>query len=97
MDLKIEFTDKEITTWGGMILMRQIIKGTGINEVLQEIGLPVQHSNRGYNLIQLINSFWVSIFSGANRFEHLEVTRHDHIIQKMFGYKKMAGHKAFER
>jgi hypothetical protein len=90
MDLKIEFTDKEITPWGGMVLMKEIIKRTGINEVLTDIGLPVQHSNRGYNPSQLINSFWVSIFSGANRYEHLEVTRHDHIIQKMVGWKKMA-------
>lgn len=57
MDLKIEFTDKEITPWGGMILMKEIIRRTGINEILQNIGLPVQHSNRGYRPVQLINTF----------------------------------------
>jgi len=31
MDLKVEFTDKEITPWGGMILMKEIIRRTGIN------------------------------------------------------------------
>jgi hypothetical protein len=97
MDLKIEFTDKDITPWGGMILMREIIKRTGINQVLHDIGLPSQRSNRGYDPIQLINTFWVAIWSGANRFEHLEVTRHDHVIQTMFGFNKMAGHKAFQR
>ena len=25
MELKIEFTDKEITPWGGMILMKKVI------------------------------------------------------------------------
>lgn len=97
MDLRIEFTDKEITPWGGMILMKEIIKRSGINEILQNIGLPTQNSNRGYNPVQLINNFWIGIWSGANRFEHLEVTRHDRVIQKMFGWKKMAGHKAFQR
>lgn len=97
MDLKVEFTDKEITPWGGMILMKEIIRRTGINEILQNVGLPVQHSNRGYSPVQLINTFWVSVWSGANRYEHLEVTRHDRVIQKMFGWKKMAGHKSFQR
>ncbi len=67
------------------------------SEVLERIGLPKQQSNRGYNPIQLINNFWVSRWSGANRFEHLEVTRFDKVIQNIFGWRKMAGHKSFQR
>ncbi|MGB9774863.1 MAG: IS1380 family transposase [Bacteroidota bacterium] len=97
MDIRIEFTDKEITPWGGMVLMKQLIDRSGINGALQEVGLPEQRSNRGYSPIQLINNFWVSVWSGANRFEHLEVTRQDKVIQNIFGWKRMAGHKAFQR
>ena len=97
MELKIEFTDKEITPWGGMVLMKKLIEKTRINEVLERLPLPTQNSNRGYNPIQLINNFWVSIWSGASRFEHLEVTRMDKVIQKIFGWKQMAGHKCFQR
>lgn len=97
MELKIEFTDKEITSWGGMILMKKLIEKTKINEVLERLPLPTQKSNRGYSPIQLINNFWVSIWSGASRFEHLEVTRMDRVIQNIFGWKKMAGHKSFQR
>jgi len=35
MELKIEFTDKEITTWDGMVLMKKLIEKTKINEVLE--------------------------------------------------------------
>lgn len=97
MDLKIEFSDKEITPWGGMVLMKELVKRTKINELLKDIGLPNQKSNRGYDPIQLINNFWVGIWSGANRYEHLEVTRHDRVIRKMFGWRRMPGHKAFQR
>jgi hypothetical protein len=97
MELKIEFTDKEITPWGGMILMKQLIEKTKINEVLERLPLPAQKSNRGYKPIQLINNFWVSIWSGASRYEHLEVTRMDKVIQKIFGWRTMAGHKCFQR
>lgn len=97
MELKIEFTDKEITPWGGMVLMKKLIEKTKINEVLGGLDLPKQKSNRGYNPIQLINNFWVSLWSGANRFEHLEVTRFDKVIQNIFGWRSMAGHKSFQR
>ena len=95
--LKIEFTDKEITAWGGMALMKQLIEKTGINHALSLLPLPRQGSNRGYDPIQLINHFWVSIWCGANRFEHLEITRYDSVIQQLFGWTRMAGHKAFTR
>ena len=97
MALKIEFTDKEITPWGGMSLLKRLIEETKINEELLLASLPEQGSNRGYDPIQLINNFWVSIWCGANRFEHLEVTRQDKVLQDLFGWKTMAGHKAFAR
>ena len=60
-------------------------------------GVPIQGSNRGYAPGQLIEQFLISVWCGANRFEHLEVTRHDEAIRKIFGYRRMAGHKAFVR
>ncbi len=62
-----------------------------------DAGLPAEQSNRGYDPIQLINNFWVSIWGGGNRFEHLEVTHQDKVEQNIFGWEKMAGHKAFQR
>jgi hypothetical protein len=96
-NIKIEFTDREITPWGGIALMKKLIDKTGVIQKLSSLPLPVQRSNRGYSPLQLIINFWVSIWCGANRFEHLEVTRHDEVIRKLFGWKRMAGHKAFER
>jgi hypothetical protein len=97
MELKIEYTNKELTPWGGMVLLKKLIERTGINEELSRLPLPIQGSNRGFDPIQLINNFWISIWSGASRYEHLEVTRQDPVIQKIFGWKRMAGHKAFQR
>jgi hypothetical protein len=94
---KIEFTNKEITPWGGMILMKKLLEKTGIQTTLLTLPLPTQGSNRGYDPIQLILMFFVSVWCGANRFEHLEVTRYDEVIRKIFGWKRMAGHKAFTR
>lgn len=97
MDLKIEFTDKEITPWGGISLMKQILDKSKIKDILQNLSLPEQGSNRGFDPIQLIYMFWVSIWCGASRFEHIEVTRQDEVIRQLFGWKRMPGHKSFER
>lgn len=39
----------------------------------------------------------LSIGCGANRFEHSEVTRHDSVLQKLFGFTRMANFKAIMR
>lgn len=97
MDLKIVFTDKEITPWSGMVFMKKLLDRTGILSKLISYDLPGQGSNRGYNPIQLITCFMVSVWCGANRFEHLEVSRFDEVLRKIFGFKQMAGHKSYQR
>ena len=97
MDLKLAFTDKEITPWSGMVFMKKLLDQTGILAQLIRSDLPEQNSNRGYDPIQLIICFMVSVWCGANRFEHLEVSRFDDVLRRIFGFKQMAGHKAYQR
>lgn len=97
MEIKIAFTDKEISAWGGIVFLKKLIDRTGILSVLSKLDLPEQRSNRGYSPLQLIEAFWVSVWCGANRFMHLEVLRMDTTLQKLFGWKRMAGHKSFQR
>src|SRR3954453_12858559 len=87
MDFKIAFTDKEITAWGGMIFMKKLIEKSAITEKLSELELPAQGSNRGYAPLQLIESFWISVWCGANRFMHLDVLRMDATLQRFLAGK----------
>ena len=96
-NIKISFTNKEITPWAGIALLGRMLDSISIEETLINLPLPKQGSNRGYSPIQLIENFWVSIWSGANKFGHLEVTRQDKVIQDIFGWEKMPGHRAFQR
>jgi len=97
MDFKLSFTDKEITPWSGMIFMKKLLDKTGLLTQLIATNLPIQGSNRGYSPIQLITCFLVSIWCGANKFEHLEVGRFDEVLRNIFGFKKMPGHKSYIR
>ena len=95
--IKIEFTDKNITPWGGMVLFREMLNRIKFASILNDLELPIQGSNRGYSPEQLITNFLVSVWCGANNFEHLEVTRHDKAIREIFDWQSMPGHRAFKR
>ena len=97
MDFDMRFTDKEITAWGGMALMKRMLDHLGFEEALSNAGLPPRGSNRGYPPEQLITQFMLSVWCGANRFEHGEVTRHDPVLKHLFGFTCMANFKAVIR
>ena len=97
MGLELAFTDKQITPWGGMALMKNMLDHIGWDRALCAAQLPQPGSNRGYAPEQLVGQFMLSIWCGANRFEHLEATRFDPVIGQVFGYERMANYKAFTR
>jgi hypothetical protein len=97
MEFELRFTDKEITAWGGMGLMKRMLDCIGFDSAMEVCDLPQPGSNRGYSPTQLIVQFMLSVWCGANRFEHSEVTRHDPVLQKLFGFKRMANFKAIMR
>ena len=97
MGFDLRFTDKEITAWGGMALMKRMLDHLGFESALAGCGLPQPGSNRGYRPEQLILQFMLSVWCGANRFEHGEVTRHDPVLRRLFGFARMANFKAVMR
>jgi hypothetical protein len=56
---------------------------------LDHLDLPEQGSNKGYSSSQLIKQFITSVWCGANKFEHTEVTRHDEVIRQFWNYYKL--------
>jgi len=59
--------------------------------------LPVQNSNRGHSIPVIIESFLTSIWCGANRFLHTEITRSDTALCKIFGWNNVPGNDAYKR
>lgn len=66
-------------------------------EMIETLPLPAQGSNRGYNPVQLITQFIASLWCGANRYSHLDISRFDTTLQTLFSWKRMPEHKAFKR
>lgn len=98
MNFDISFTNKEITPWGGLSFLKQMLNKIGFRELIDNCSeLPVSGSNRGYKPSIILESFIASIWCGANRFLHTEVTRHDPALSKIFDWKKTPGQDAYKR
>ena len=67
-DINIDFTDKEITAWGGIALLKKMMDKTAFIELLKTSPLPSKGSNRGYDPVQIIVQFIISIWCGASRY-----------------------------
>ena len=98
MKFDISYTSKEITPWGGMVFLKQMLQKIGFREVIDSnLDLPQSGSNRGYKTATIIEGFITSIWCGANRFLHTEVTRHDLTLGKIFDWKNTPGQDTYKR
>lgn len=94
---EIKFTSREVSAWGGLALMKRMLDSMDFRTAASRWDLPEPGSNRGYLPVQLIEQLLVSIWCGACRFAHLEITRMDRTLTRLFGWARVAGHKAIVR
>lgn len=97
VNLSIEYSDKKVTPFGGMVLMQRFVASTKIKAYLKELDLPVSGSNRGYDASEIIESFWLSIWTGASRYIHCDWLRYDSTLQKIFGFEQMPSQSTYSR
>lgn len=98
MNLSFSFTNKEITPWGGMVFLKQMLDKIGFRNHIESCkDLPEQYSNRGYKKTVILESFITSIWCGANRFLHTEIARSDKALAKIFEWQQVPGQDAYKR
>lgn len=97
LDCNIKFVNKEITPWGGLSLFLKLLDQCHFAEQLEQSGIPIQGSNRGYNPLQLVLGLFAGVWCGANCFGHLDVVRYDAALCNLLGWKRGADHRAYQR
>ena len=93
-DCDIKFVNKEITPFGGLSLFFKMLERCHFDEHLEQSGIPVQGSNRGYKPLQLILGLFAGVWCGASCFGHLDVVRYDTALCKLLGWERGADHRA---
>jgi hypothetical protein len=96
-EFTVGFSDREVTSWGGMAILKQMLDSMNFQQALTSWDLPQPLSNRAYSSEQLIEQFIVSTWCGASRFAHAEMVRLDPTLTKIFGWQKAAEFKAIQR
>ena len=77
--------------------MKRFVDQIGIREKLDSLSLPQPGSNRGYDPKQIIETFWLSIWTGASRFIHCDWLRYDKVLQSIFGWDSMPSQSTYSR
>lgn len=96
-ELKIEYSDKKVTPFGGMKLLKDFIDKTNVISDLQSVALPVGYSNRAYDPVDIIQGFWLAIFTGASRYIHADWIRYDTTLQSIFEIKRLPSQSTYSR
>jgi len=98
MDKPYLFTNKEITPWGGMVFLKQFLDKMDFSSQVSSCNsLPLPGSNRGYSPKILLESFICSVWCGATKFIHTELTRNDRALSQIFGWHRVPGQDAYKR
>lgn len=95
--MKHEYTDEQVTPWGGMKEMKSLLETSGISKKLAELGLPEGTSNNSISSVNIIESFWVSIWIGCFRFSHTAVVRLDDVLRQIFSWKRVPSGTTYGR
>lgn len=81
-----------------MVFLKQMLDKIGFREQINSCSsLPTQNSNRAHDVDVILESFITSIWCGANRFLHTEVTRSDQALGKIFDWKQTPAQDAYKR
>jgi hypothetical protein len=97
VNLPVEYSDQPVTPFGGMALMKHFVDQTGIREFLRTLDLPQGGSNRAYDAVQIIESFWLGIWTGASRYIHCDWLRQDQTLAAIFGYRSLPSQSTYSR
>ena len=96
-ELKIQYSDKKVTPFGGMKLLKDFIDTTNIIKDLKSVNLPQPKSNAGIDPIDIIQGFWLAIFTGASRYIHADWLRGDTVLQEIFDIKRLPSQATYSR
>ncbi len=96
-DMKIGFTNNDITAYGDAVLFLKMTETCGFDEALKTAKLPRQGSNRGHNPILIFKTFMAGLWEGASCFEHMEKVRYDPTVCNILGKEEGIGYRAILR
>jgi Transposase DDE domain group 1 len=87
--VRIEFTDKRMTPYGGYSFLASFFKKIGLRGVLQEV-IPIQErSPNGMGVYNKVLAYILLVYAGGSRFSHLLYLGWQEILADLFAVKRL--------
>jgi len=87
--VKIAFTPKELTAYGGFSLLSAFFDKIRFNEAIESLFPVAETSNNRIGIYEKVLSFTLTIFAGGSRFSHILYLGGTHLLSRLFGVKRM--------
>ena len=88
-EIGLEYTDKPVTPWGGMVLFSGLAKQVGLEDALRE-ALPFKPTSpNATDPVEIALAFMVSVLTGARRLAHIERLRWDEGMREILGVDRI--------
>ena len=87
--VRIEFTDKKMTAYGGFSLLALFFEKINLKGMLQEV-IPIQESSpNGMGIYSKILAYILLIYAGGSRFSHLLYLGWQEVLADLFAVKRL--------
>ena len=97
MSIEVQFSDKQVSPWGGLVLMKEVLDKTGIREKITDLNLPQSKSNNSIDSLTIVESFFASVWIGATAFSQTAIIKLDSTVKEVFGWARIPSGTTFGR
>ena len=96
-EIGIEFTDKPVTPWGGMLLFSGLARQIGLEQALRD-ALPFElTSPNATDPVEIVLAFMAGVLTGSRRLAHVERLRWDEPVRQILGLKRFVSDSTLAR
>lgn len=87
--LRIEYTSKPVSGWGGLVVFVRYLARLRLRELLQAVLPDGRSSPNQIPVVAIVLAFLATVLTGGRRFAHLERLRHDEVVRGLLGIARL--------
>lgn len=88
-ELSIEYTNKPVSGWGGLVSVFRFFDRVGLREVLTQVLPDGRSSPNQIPVLDMVLSLFVTVLAGGRRFAHVERLRGDDVVRAIVGARRL--------
>jgi hypothetical protein len=88
-ELRVAYTDKPVSGWGGLVSVFRFFDRLGLRDVLAQVLPDGRRSPNQIPVRDIVLSLFVTVLTGGRRFAHVERWRSDEVVQAIVGARRL--------